>query len=577
MGQQTKSQIESSPNIKATDGILHNTTTPKQVKGVRFKESFIAIPRPPSDVYMDDDYDNNYNGTITKLPLIDNDKSEMWNVKPTQKPISSNSVSDVLDSKQKAIVGANNRYAPTSEILDQLRVRKNSNTPLQRRYSNESLVSNNSVMMHTGTLIQANAIDDLALNQQSTYPNKPLVHNVSVPLQPDRPAPVLKPAVGRKPSLDRSSILQMRKQQSLAGQKLPPSDVAASSPKPTYEDTLKKCQSLTRHHSSPPSPNPSMNGGRDVAMEKQNVSRQSSLPTTSISTPSSPGMKYTARDNNLVGASPILNKRLPSPPKSPAVPPKPDISSLRLGHASRQLKEDLNTKKYDAGSRLPPSGNNSMTQPKTGHSLLSQSSPSKAYSPLPQNNENIKNDAIPPLNNRQHQLNQAFLNDLHLAMSAKLVSQDTPKNVVGDGLQPSIENRHNHQKTVNASVNNWLMNQTSLNNARIQPNTIECESPPFPVNRYSNGEYDNLQTADSVPSKSVGEAIKSNQLIRPSGVAKAVKSMPNKTNGNVVQVASGRPPIVSNNQRVKKMAPPPPPLAKRTKENEASYSNWKRS
>merc|ERR1712186_84951 len=129
----------------------------------------------------------------------------------------------------------------------------------------------------------------------------------------------------------------------------------------------------------------------------------------------------------------------------------------------------------------------------------------------------------------------------------------------------------------NASVNNWLMNQTSLNNARLQPNTIECESPPFPVNRFSNGEYDNLQNTDSVPSKSVG--IKSNNLIKPSGVAKAVKSLPNsnKTDVSGVQVGSARPPIVSSNQRVKKMAPPPPPLAKRTKENEASYSNWKRS
>ena len=117
------------------------------MKGVRFKESFIAIPRPPSDVYMDDDYDNNYNGTIKRLPLIDNDKSEIWNDKSSQKPLNNNSVSDALDSKQKAIIGGNSRYAPSSEILDQLRVRKNSNTPLQRRYSNESLVSNNSVMI----------------------------------------------------------------------------------------------------------------------------------------------------------------------------------------------------------------------------------------------------------------------------------------------------------------------------------------------------------------------------------------------------------------------------------------------
>lgn len=526
----------------------NNNVAPKQVKGVRFKESFIAIPRPPSDVYLEDGNANDFSGAISRLPLIDNDKSETWSGKPAPATPKSNGARDSLDSKQKAMIGANNRYAPSSEILDQIRVRKNSNTPLQRRYSNESLVSNNSVMMHTGTLIHANAIDDLALNQ-----NKPTAHNVSVP-QPDRPAPVLKPAVGRKPSLDRSSIFQIRKQQSLASQKLTPTDSGGSSPKPTYEDTLKKCQSLTRHHSSPPSPNPSMNGSRDPSLVKQNVSRQTSLPTTSVSMPSSPGMKYNGLDSNLVGASPILNKRLPSPPKSPAVPPKPDIAALKLGYTSRQT---------NAGSRLPPSGNNSMLQPKT---ILSASS-----QPLSQKNEKIKNDVIPPLNNRQHQLNQAFLNDLHLAMSAKLVSQDTSKSVLGDGLQPSIENRHNHQNTVNASVNNWLMNQTSLNNARLQPNTMDCESPPFPVNRFSNGEYDNIQNTDSVPLKTIG--------IKPSGVAKAVKSMPsaNSTNTSGVQVGSARPPIVSSNQRVKKMAPPPPPLAKRTKENEASYSNWKRS
>ena len=118
---------------------------------MRFKESFIAIPRPPSDVYLEDGNANDFSGAISRLPLIDNDKSETWSGKPAPATPKSNGARDSLDSKQKAMIGANNRYAPSSEILDQIRIRKNSNTPLQRRYSNESLVSNNSVMMHTGT------------------------------------------------------------------------------------------------------------------------------------------------------------------------------------------------------------------------------------------------------------------------------------------------------------------------------------------------------------------------------------------------------------------------------------------
>merc|ERR1719189_2904212 len=156
----------------------------------------------------------------------------------------------IITSVIKSGTAHSNKISATTENSDHVKLRKNSHNPLQRRYSNESLISNNSVMMHTGTLIQANAIDDLALNQQQ-YTNKPNLHNVSVPSQPDRPAPVLKPAVGRKPSLDRTSIFQIRKQQSLAQQK-PSSeatDNTVGSLRPTYEDTLKKCQSLTRHHS----------------------------------------------------------------------------------------------------------------------------------------------------------------------------------------------------------------------------------------------------------------------------------------------------------------------------------------
>jgi hypothetical protein len=313
-----------------------------------------------------------------------------------------------------------------------------------------------------------------------------------------------------------------------------------------------------------------MNGVRIQGNEKVVVSRQTSCPTTSLSMPNSPGMKYTTLENNLIhlGASPILNKRLPSPPKSPAIPPKPDIAMLKQGYTNRNIKDDGNTKNYDAVTHLPPSGNNSQLsqkaletpQTKTSISLSPHNSSSSGYSHL-HNSNAATSTVIPPLNNRQHQLNQAFLNDLHLAMSAKLASQDAK------GLPSVGENHNNHQKIVNASVNNWLMNQTSLNNAtRPSNNTMECESPPFPVNRFSNGEYDNIQP---------------NHLIKPSGVAKAVKILPklstNKHDNSGIQVGTSRPPVVNSNQRVKKMAPPPPPLSKRTKDNETSYSNWKRS
>ena len=484
----------------------------------------------------------------------------------------------------------NTKQTCNNENIDQVKIRKNSHpAPLQRRYSNESLISNNSVMMHTGTLIHANAIDDLALNQQPNL-NRHAMPDMSVPLQPDRPAPVLKPVVGRKPSLDRSSIFQIRKQQALAQQRKlsEKSDCNKVLPRPTYEDTLKKCQSLTRHHSSPPSPNPSMNNSRQDTIEKVNATRQMSCPTTSMSTPSSPGTKYTPPQSNFmnIGASPILNKRLAEPPKSPAVPPKPDLTSIRLGYTNRQNNEDGNSKKLDAVKHLPPSGNQPHVlqktvehiQSKPNMSLVSNNSGTLGPSHLPMSS--VHSSVMAPLNNRQHQLNQAFINDLHLAMSAKLAaSQDSKKNVVENAALSSIGSHHHQQKTVNASVNNWLMNQTSMNN----PTGIEYESPPFPVNRFSNGEYDNIQNNNSISntSSAMNQNIKTNRLIKPSGVAKAVKLLPgtnaNKSDISGPELSSRRPPNASSTQRVKKMAPPPPPLAKRTKENEKVYSNWKRS
>lgn len=60
---------------------------------------------------------------------------------------------------------------------------------LTRRYSDESLVSN-PAMLHSGTLISS---------------------PVKSP-EPNRPAPVLKPQIGRKPSIEKSTILAAKKQ-----------------------------------------------------------------------------------------------------------------------------------------------------------------------------------------------------------------------------------------------------------------------------------------------------------------------------------------------------------------------------
>merc|ERR1711997_1313101 len=55
---QDKTQNRSSDSNNAVD----SSSTPssqKPVKGVRFKESFLTIPRPPSEAFGDETYDNN--------------------------------------------------------------------------------------------------------------------------------------------------------------------------------------------------------------------------------------------------------------------------------------------------------------------------------------------------------------------------------------------------------------------------------------------------------------------------------------------------------------------------------------
>ena len=119
--------------------------------------------------------------------------------------------------------------------------------------------------------------------------------------QPQRPAPVLKPQVSRKPSLDKNILL--RKQQAVADQQQQQQQQQKQqqqSQQPTYEDTLKKCQSLTRTNSNP--------------------------------------------DTTTTSSNPPFNGK----PPSPAVPPKPSLASRALASAKMDSAKKI--------SHLPPTG-----------------------------------------------------------------------------------------------------------------------------------------------------------------------------------------------------------------------------
>ena len=138
--------------------------------------------------------------------------------------------------------------------------------------------------------------------------------------QPQRPAPVLKPQVSRKPSVDKSFLLKKQQQLEAASPAvtngtLPPEPtqpqqhhLQQQQHRPTYEETLKKCQNLTNMSPLDPSDSP-------PRLERIAVSPMPQVPQKSLG--------------------------------SPQVPPKPALSL-----AGRVLKLD-NAKKI---SHLPPSG-----------------------------------------------------------------------------------------------------------------------------------------------------------------------------------------------------------------------------
>ena len=224
-------------------------------------------------------------------------------------------------------------------------------SPLKRRFSQESLVSN-PAMLHSATLTRHHSpgppplppslqqfngrrSSPVQLQRPRVQPPQPPPPSPPPPPssssppqqqhqkpaavvapqqftspQPQRPAPVLKPQVSRKPSVDKSFLL--KKQQQLEAASVvtngAPTEVQLQQQhRPTYEETLQKCQNLTKISSLDASPLPGM-----IA-----VSPMPQVPPKSVGS------------------------------GSPQVPPKPSLSL-----AGRVLKLD-NAKKI---SHLPPSG-----------------------------------------------------------------------------------------------------------------------------------------------------------------------------------------------------------------------------
>ena len=165
---------------------------------------------------------------------------------------------------------------------------------------------------------------------------------------------------------------------------------------PSYEDTLRKCQSLTRHSSSPTPSSPA-----PIVAAGSPVFRQTSCPVT------------------VSNGKPAV---APNPVSSPAVPPKP----VRLDSKTRI-------------AHLPPSG------------VVSRS---------------------PSANGRKPLVSQAFLNDLHQAMNQKKVS-------------------NNNNKPFPVTSEN-----TAAENVNYSP---QIKDRPFP-NRFSSGEYENVQHQQLAPS-----------------------------------------------------------------------------
>ena len=227
----------------------------QQQKEVRFKETFTTIPEKK----------NNVQGAPGYLP--------------SPPP-------ELYESSEETGDSGGPLYQSLVEVLTMGRAKKKPapaiedpfySKPPQRHFSQESLASN-PAMLHSATLIKSDdevllPIPSSPISKKSTAtsPSSSLPQSPKELLspQPNRPAPVMKPAVGRKPSLDKSFLLRKQLMEERSN-----NITNNNKGGPTYEDTLRKCQSLTRHHSSP---TPGSNPG-EIPGTPPTISRQNSCP-----------------------------------------------------------------------------------------------------------------------------------------------------------------------------------------------------------------------------------------------------------------------------------------------------------
>jgi hypothetical protein len=160
----------------------------KVAKGVRFKESFATIP----DYKNDDDLMD-----LPPPPLLPSEMSR--ELSPTETKVYRN-IEDTLNIHRQ-VKSASFDLEAELECLPVL----NNINKLTRRYSDESLVSN-PAMLHTGTVLVNHPTQDFSSPVKS---GSSPVNSGSSPVkspEPNRPAPVLKPMVGRKPSIDKNLL-----------------------------------------------------------------------------------------------------------------------------------------------------------------------------------------------------------------------------------------------------------------------------------------------------------------------------------------------------------------------------------
>ena len=240
-------------NLKSQKSEENSSKKSQQTKEVRFKETFTTIP----------DKKNNVQGAPGYLP---SPPPELY------ESIEENGDSGGPLYQSLVEVLTMGRAGKKKPVVEEPFYAK----PPQRHFSQESLASN-PAMLHCAKLIRSDEEVHAAsspISKKSTPTNSTPSPKELLSPQPNRPAPVLKPAVGRKPSLDKSFLLRKQLMEERSNNCINNNNNNNSKSGPTYEDTLRKCQSLTRHHSSP---TPGSSSGETQAPPSP-ISRQNSCP-----------------------------------------------------------------------------------------------------------------------------------------------------------------------------------------------------------------------------------------------------------------------------------------------------------